>query len=53
MIHIEACVESVEAAVVAVEGGAHRIELCAHLAAGGTSPGSVLLEADAPLTAVA
>lgn len=45
MIHIEACVESVEAAVAAVEGGAHRIELCAHLAAGGTSPGSVLLEA--------
>lgn len=45
MIHVEACVESVDAAVAAVEGGAHRIELCAHLAAGGTSPSSVLLEA--------
>jgi len=31
--------------VAAVEGGAHRIELCAHLAAGGTSPDRVLLQA--------
>ena len=44
MIHVEACVESVEAAVAAVQGGAHRIELCANLAVGGTSPGTALLE---------
>ena len=44
MIHVEACVESAEAAVAAVQGGAHRIELCANLAVGGTSPGTALLE---------
>ncbi len=45
MIQIEACVESLEAAVAAAQGGAHRIELCADLAAGGTSPDSALLGA--------
>ena len=42
---IEACVETLEAAVAAAEGGAHRIELCADLAVGGTSPGGDLLAA--------
>lgn len=45
MIQIEACVESLEAAVAAAAGGAHRIELCANLAVGGTSPSSELLAA--------
>jgi copper homeostasis protein len=45
VIQIEACVESLEAAVAAAQGGAHRIELCANLAAGGTSPDSALLGA--------
>lgn len=45
MIQIEACVESLEAAVAAAEGGAHRIELCANLAVGGISPSSELLAA--------
>ena len=45
MIQIEACVESLEAAVAAAEGGAHRIELCADLRVGGVSPGKALLEA--------
>ena len=45
MIQIEACVESLEAAVAAAAGGADRIELCAHLSAGGTSPDSALLAA--------
>ena len=43
MIQIEACVESLEAAVAAAEGGAHRLELCASLAVGGTTPSSELL----------
>lgn len=48
MIQIEACVESLEAAVAAAAGGAHRIELCANLDVGGTSPSSELLAACVP-----
>ena len=40
---VEAAVESLDAALAAVEGGAHRIELCANLAEGGTTPGVQLL----------
>lgn len=45
MIQIEACVESVEHAVAAAHGGAHRIELCSDLAVGGTSPSAELIAA--------
>ena len=45
MIQIEACVESVEAAVAAAAGGAHRIELCINLAVGGTTPAIDLVAA--------
>lgn len=38
MILIEAAVESLDAALAAAEGGAHRIELCTDLAHGGTTP---------------
>ena len=40
---VEAAVESLEAALAAVEGGAQRIELCADLANGGTTPEVQLL----------
>jgi len=41
---IEAAVESLDAALAAAEGGAHRIELCADLAHGGTTPSERLIE---------
>jgi len=44
-ILVEACVESLEAAMAAARGGAHRMELCVNLAAGGTSPDAATLAA--------
>lgn len=43
MILLEAAVESLDAALAAAYGGAHRIELCADLAHGGTTPSVQLL----------
>lgn len=45
MAILEACVETLEEARAAEAGGASRIELCAHLAAEGTTPDDRLLEA--------
>jgi copper homeostasis protein len=44
-ILLEACLDSVELAVAAEEGGARRIELCEHLEVGGTTPTEDLIEA--------
>ncbi|MGH7521075.1 MAG: copper homeostasis protein CutC [Gemmatimonadales bacterium] len=43
MILLETAVESLEAALAAADGGAHRIELCTDLAHGGTTPNLPLL----------
>ena len=42
-ILVEAAVETLDDALAAVAGGAHRLELCAHLDAGGTSPDPALI----------
>lgn len=41
---LECCVDSVESAVSAKEGGADRLELCANLVIGGTTPTLALFE---------
>ena len=38
MVKCEVCVEGVQGAMAAVQGGAHRLELCAGLVEGGTTP---------------
>jgi len=43
-ILIEAAVESLDDALAAVHGGAHRLELCADLDAGGTTPTREVIE---------
>lgn len=35
---IEVCIESLESALLAVESGGHRLEMCSNLAEGGTTP---------------
>ena len=44
-ILVEACVESVEEAVIAERAGAGRLELCANMAVGGTTPSPELMTA--------
>ena len=47
---LEACVDSVESACRAAEGGADRLELCSNLIIGGTTPGPALFNRIRDLT---
>lgn len=41
---LEVCIDSVESALQAVKGGANRLEMCANLVIGGTTPSTALFE---------
>ena len=42
-VAVEACVDSVDAALAAEQGGADRLELCDNLDVGGTTPNAALI----------
>lgn len=46
MVLVEVCVDSLDGAINAAEGGADRLELCTGLSVGGLTPsqGSIVLE---------
>ena len=49
MVSVEICASTIRDVAVAMEAGAHRVELCSVWSVGGITPNVVVVEAESPI----